>query len=195
MAKVTAPLFSFGASGKLADALVYFPFKGLNVVRSYVVPANPNSAAQQVQRGFMTDAVTEWHDAGYNDLDRSAWNRYAGVLGPGLSGFNAFTREHINEQVAGGTWTRMATGVISAITGTSFQFNITKVSAGLVPDILWGVSPTFMPNTQVLVDQTANDWEVTVTGLTGSTLHYFFVDVGVAAATFGRTGIYTVRTT
>src|SRR3989304_5419175 len=44
MAKLKAPLLSFGASGKLADTLVYFPWKGLAVVRSYVIPANPNTA-------------------------------------------------------------------------------------------------------------------------------------------------------
>src|SRR3972149_2455449 len=38
MAKLKAPLLSFGASGKLADTLVYFPWKGLAVVRSYVIP-------------------------------------------------------------------------------------------------------------------------------------------------------------
>jgi len=41
MAKVNAPLFSFNASGKLANSLVYFAWKGLDVVRSYIVPANP----------------------------------------------------------------------------------------------------------------------------------------------------------
>src|SRR3989304_1243517 len=57
MAKLKAPLLSFGASGKLADTLVYFPWKGLAVVRSYVIPANPNSAGQQTQRGIPTGAV------------------------------------------------------------------------------------------------------------------------------------------
>ncbi|KKL48983.1 hypothetical protein LCGC14_2320030, partial [marine sediment metagenome] len=187
--------FSFNASGQLAKALVYFPFKGLDVVRSYVVPANPNSAAQQTQRGHMTDAVDEWHTAGYTDEDRSAWNRLAGTLGAGLSGFNAMVRSFINEEVAGGIWTREADAVISAVGAAGFTVNITKVSAGLVPLIRWGVSPTFMPNNQVFVDQTGNDWESVLAGLNASTLYYFTVDVGVAGATFGRMGIYTQRTT
>ncbi len=195
MAKVDAPLFSFNASGQLAKALVYFPFKGLNVVRSYVVPANPNSSAQQTQRGHMGDAVDEWHNAGYTDEDRSAWNRLAGTLGAGLSGFNAMVRAFINEEVLGGTWTREADVVISAVGANGFQVNMTKVSAGLVPTIRYGVSPTFMPNTAVLVDQTGNDWEVTLAALTSATLYYFTIDVGAAGATFGRVGIYAQRTT
>ncbi len=195
MAKVTAPLFSFGASGQLAKALVYFPFKGLDVVRSYVVPANPNSSAQQTQRGFMTAAVAEWHAAGYTDDDRSAWNRYAGVLGPGLSGFNAFVREYIEENVAGGTWTRQANVVISLVTDTTMRVEVDKVSGGDAPQLHYGVSPTFMPNLSVMVDQTGNVWRADLTGLTPSTLYNFFIDVGAAGVDFGRLGINTQRTT
>lgn len=50
MAKVTGPLYSMSASGKLADAMVYFGWKGINVVRGWVKPSNPQSAAQGNQR-------------------------------------------------------------------------------------------------------------------------------------------------
>jgi hypothetical protein len=50
MAKVTGPLYSMSASGKLADAMVYFGWKGLNVVRGWVKPANPQRASQGDQR-------------------------------------------------------------------------------------------------------------------------------------------------
>lgn len=194
MAKVLAPLFSFGASGKLANALVYFPFKGLNVVRSYVVPANPNTAAQQTQRGYLSDGVDEWHDAGYTDLDRGAWNRLAGTLAAGLSGFNAFIRSFIDERVAGGTWERQADVLISAVGADTFQVNETKLSGGNAPVVRYGVSPTFMPNTEVMVDQTGNDWEAVLTALGSDTLYYFTIDVGAAGVDFGRVGIYTQRT-
>jgi hypothetical protein len=61
MAKVNAPLFSFNAAGKIAKALVYFGWKGLDVVRSYVIPANPKTAAQVTQRGYLTEAVAKIH--------------------------------------------------------------------------------------------------------------------------------------
>lgn len=61
MAKVLAPLFSFKASGKLANALVYFNWKGLNVIRSYVIPSNPQTGAQDIQRDFFRKAVAKIH--------------------------------------------------------------------------------------------------------------------------------------
>ena len=53
MAKVTAPLFSLGASGKIGDAIVYFTWKGRNVVRQFLVPANPQSTGQGDRRIIM----------------------------------------------------------------------------------------------------------------------------------------------
>lgn len=50
MAKVTGPLMSISASGKLADSLVFFASKGRNVVRQWLKPANPMSANQGDQR-------------------------------------------------------------------------------------------------------------------------------------------------
>lgn len=50
MAKVTGPLMSMSATGKLANAIVYFPWKGLHVVREWLKPANPQSGAQGDQR-------------------------------------------------------------------------------------------------------------------------------------------------
>lgn len=46
MAKVTGPLMSMSASGKLADAIVFFSWKGTNVVRQWLKPSNPQSADQ-----------------------------------------------------------------------------------------------------------------------------------------------------
>lgn len=53
MAKVTGPLMSMSASGKLADAIVFFTWKGRNVVRQYLIPSNPKSTAQGDQRIFI----------------------------------------------------------------------------------------------------------------------------------------------
>jgi len=50
MAKVYMPLMSAQASGKLADAMVHFYWKGLNVVRQYVIPTNPQSIDQKLAR-------------------------------------------------------------------------------------------------------------------------------------------------
>jgi len=46
MAKVTGPLMSMTASGKIADTIVFFSWKGIATVRQWLVPANPQSADQ-----------------------------------------------------------------------------------------------------------------------------------------------------
>lgn len=46
MAKVTMPLLSGSASGKLANAMVFFSWKGIAVVRQWLKPANPQVPAQ-----------------------------------------------------------------------------------------------------------------------------------------------------
>ena len=53
MAKVTGPLMSMSASGKLADAIVFSIWKGQAYVRQWLVPANPQSAAQGNQRTML----------------------------------------------------------------------------------------------------------------------------------------------
>ena len=46
MAKVTGPLFSLDARGKLGSALVFIGWKGIKSVRQWLKPANPQSASQ-----------------------------------------------------------------------------------------------------------------------------------------------------
>ena len=53
MAKVTAPLMSMSASGKIADAIVFFTWKGRNVVRQWLKPSNPEASDQGDRRIIM----------------------------------------------------------------------------------------------------------------------------------------------
>lgn len=46
MAKVTGPLHSDDARGKLASALVFMGWKGIKTVRAFVIPANPKDPDQ-----------------------------------------------------------------------------------------------------------------------------------------------------
>lgn len=50
MAKVTMPLLSTEARGKIANAIVFFPWKGRNIVRRWLIPANPQSVDQMTAR-------------------------------------------------------------------------------------------------------------------------------------------------
>jgi len=46
MAKLTGPLFSLDARGKLGKSLVFIGWKGIKTVRQWLKPANPKSANQ-----------------------------------------------------------------------------------------------------------------------------------------------------
>jgi len=97
MAKVKAPLLSFSASGQIAETLVYFTWKGLNAVRQYVIPSNPNTALQQTQRGYMTAAVAKVHAAivrATHPLDQADISAYAL-----LASLRATPRTWFNEAV------------------------------------------------------------------------------------------------
>jgi len=50
MAKVTGPLMSMSASGKLGDSIVFSIWKGNAYVRQFVVPSNPQTGDQGDQR-------------------------------------------------------------------------------------------------------------------------------------------------
>jgi len=194
MAKATAPLFSFTARGALAKALVYFPWKGINCVRQYVIPTNPQTDLQTSQRNKLTAAVTAFHAASYTTLDLSAWTRFAGTLAKVMTGFNAMCRAHINEAVAGGTWEAMSDVRASAVVTTGFNVDISKASGGNAPVLRWGTRATYMPNNVSMGDLTGDEWEEDVTGMEADTDVYYTVDVGAAGTDFGRVGIYKQRT-
>lgn len=195
MAKVKAPLFSFSASGKLADALVYFPWKGIQSVREYVMPANPKTEPQKAQRALMTAAVAEWHGAAYTTLDRSAWRVYSGVLVKIMAGFNAMVREHIKEAIKGNTWERIHNARTALVLANSFDILVTKAEGGNVPTIHWGVSKLYMPNSQGIGADGVDEWRTTIAGLIANTGYFFYLDVGTSPTDYGRTGIYYQRTT
>ena len=54
MARTTAPLLSWSASGQIAQTQVYSRWKGRGYVRRYVIPANPNTVSQQSTRNVFS---------------------------------------------------------------------------------------------------------------------------------------------
>lgn len=93
MAKLTGPLMSFGARGKLGGSLVYSAWKGVNTVRQLVTPANPNTTAQIAQRTRMASIVAAWRNTDLSSAIRTAWNKLAQLTGNPVSGFNQFTSQ------------------------------------------------------------------------------------------------------
>ncbi|MBA7581612.1 hypothetical protein ES708_23518 [subsurface metagenome] len=107
MAKLKAPLMSLGASGALGKAIVFFNWKGLDVVREYVVPANPKTDPQNLQRGYMIACVTLIHavqsvpvdpfDAG----DVMAYSLLGSLEATPRTWFNTIVRQWLKQKVAG----------------------------------------------------------------------------------------------
>lgn len=194
MAKLILPLGASSASGQLGKAWVYFSWKGLNLVRTLVVPSNPNTADQQTQRGYFTTAVNTYHGTEYTAVDIASWRRRALQIGRVMTYFNAIVREHINCLVTGDTWHAAWDGRVSAVLGTSFTFKL-KSAADQTAFVYWGTTPGYMPTA------IAGGWAVgppaeytfPLIGLPANTPIYFTCRA-TAGAQQQPTGIYLQKT-
>lgn len=106
MAKLTGPLLSFGATGKIADAMVMGSWRGIKYARSYVVPANPRTTAQQANRTRFALLREMWKLA--PPTVQAPWNAFA--TGRPFLGFNKFVGE--NNRLLNGE-TDFAQGIMS----------------------------------------------------------------------------------
>ncbi len=91
MTVLTAPLFSFSARGKLAKALVFADWRGVQYVRRYVIPGNPQSVAQTLTRDIFATMEAMWKTGG--PLMRACFDRYA--TGQQFVGRNAYLGQNI----------------------------------------------------------------------------------------------------
>lgn len=192
MAKVKGPLFSLSASGQIAKTLVYGDWKGIDVVRKYVIPANPNTAGQQTQRGIFAAAVEDWHTDGFTAIDVAAWNLYALALKVAQSGFNVLVKLKVVCAVAAKTWIPLVNCLVTAIGAAGAQINITG-TVGSTIKLMWGTSKTSMFNEESMADN-VGDYEVTLVACSPLTTYYFYIkDTDVVDT--ARTGIYSFKTT
>lgn len=91
MAKTTAPLLSMGASGTIGKTLVHASWKGRKYARQHVVPANPNTSAQQAVRG-----VFSWLNLVYRQaptIFTDIWTLYA--KGQVLTARNGLIKQNV----------------------------------------------------------------------------------------------------
>ena len=182
MAKVTAPLMSFGARGKLADSLVYFPWKGINAVRQYVIPTNPKTALQITQRGYLTNIVDRIHAAqaaaanALNAVDVAAYALWASIFPTPRTWFNQACKNGVDQQVAGKGYTAYRGGVVTpgvdelTVTVYSDQIAAGHITAGT---FYYGTSKTALIHSETaiatLVD---NKMHAVITGLTTGVKYY-----------------------
>lgn len=74
MAKVILPLGSQAARGKVSS-WIYNTWRGLNTVKSFAVPTNPQSTRQLLTRGYLTTLSRAW--AGLTAGQRADWATWA----------------------------------------------------------------------------------------------------------------------
>jgi hypothetical protein len=60
MARTTAPLLGFNATGQIAKTMVYGTWRGVKYARRYVIPGNPQTAAQQTTRTTFATLREMW---------------------------------------------------------------------------------------------------------------------------------------
>jgi hypothetical protein len=88
MGKLTSGILG-PVSGKVAG-VVGGRWKDKQYLRGYSIPANPNTAKQQTQRGKLADCV-----AFCKTLTGPIFNEFYDKFLPGMSGFNAFIKANI----------------------------------------------------------------------------------------------------
>ena len=91
MAKLTAPLLSFSASGTIAGVQTYSKWKGINYVRQRVDPANPNTAEQISTRSVFSFLMASYKVA--DSIFQEPWKAYA--QGKPLTDRNAFAKFNV----------------------------------------------------------------------------------------------------
>lgn len=155
MAKLKAPLLSLGASGAIGKALVFFNWKGLDVVREYVIPSNPQTKPQTDQRDLLTAAVKAIHDAQalavgpLDSTDISAYGLWAVRVKAATTWFNQVVRNWLDVSIDGKTPSIYRSGVTAPGVKLlhpsllSDEINGTDITAG---HFFYGTSPSALVN-------------------------------------------------
>lgn len=91
MAKVTAPLLSFGGAGQIGKTMVASTWRGVKYVRQYVKPGNPNTVAQQTVRSTFAYLREAWKLA--PGAVTETWDAFA--KGRPFTGMNKFVGENV----------------------------------------------------------------------------------------------------
>jgi len=196
MAKLKAPLMSLGASGQLGKALVFFPWKGLNVVREHVVPANPKTTLQTAQRARLTAAVLDVHQAQgtsppLDATDVTAYALLASTIKAATTWFNTLVKQLIEQAIAGldpVVW--RASTITPAANQITFVLLPTHTSPTTVT-CKYGTSKTALVNSVAAAEAPAGTWTAVIAGLTDDVKYYFQMKPTAPAGVVGaNSGIY-----
>lgn len=162
MSRVTLSALLSDARNKIGD-VVFTKWKGRNVVRTRVVPANPNSTAQQQQRTAFTICVESWQSL--ISAIKSAWNTYGSSQQ--ISGFNAFMSANVADERTD-DWKELTPpsttvgrpGTLTAATGTN---------SGEI-DLSWTLGDAASGDQLVVAYRKTEESELTISEPSGSTM-------------------------
>lgn len=198
MAKLKAPLMSLGASGALGKAIVYFGWKGLDVVREYVVPANPKTTLQQTQRGYMTRAVAYIHSVQARAIDPmaaadiAAYALWGSIFPTPRTWFNQCVKNAIDQYKNGNN----ADYCCAMVTTPAALQIIVRANpqgdpaATTTYNVHWGTSKTALINTQSIT-RAQLQAGIAITGMPAATKIYLQLRSSAPAGSVGaRSGIY-----
>jgi len=196
LAKLKGPLFSLGAAGAIGEALVYFGWKGLNVVREYVIPANPKTDAQNTQRGYLTEAVEYVHNAQSTPTDPltaadiSAYALLGSIHPTPRTWFNEVIKQWIDQKVASLTPVIWRDGETAEQPGQLLT-SIRRFSGVPTASTFWyGTSKTALIYSKAATVADPRHF-TTITGLTKGVKYYWQLRPTAPAGVVGsNSGIY-----
>lgn len=186
MAKPTGPFLSLGASGSVAKTIVASKWKGRPYIRQHVIPANPNTVAQQSTRNAFRVAGEIYKLA--PTLFTAPWELFA--TGQVLTGRNAFTGRYIFDNRGAADLSAMvfspgakggivAAGIAAAATAGGTDVTLTAPSLPVGWTITAGIAAVIRdgdPDTTLLTQVTAaqdlvTPYVIQITGLTAAQLY------------------------
>lgn len=186
MAKITAPLLSFGGAGTIGKAVTFASWRGTAYARQRVVPANPQTVAQTATRTVFTSGSQLWKLA--PALLKAPWDRFA--AGQPLLGRNAFIGRFVTDQRGEADLTGMAFSpgakggtppTSISLTPGSGQIQVDFVNPAPPPGwtlesavaaAILDQDPSAMTDFKVTADEDdVSQAQVTLTGLTSSVLY------------------------
>lgn len=196
MAKLKAPLMSLGATGQLGKALVFFNWKGLDVVREYVIPSNPRTSGQTTQRGYVTTVVAKIHSYQglaanpLSALDVSAYALWASVVQRATTWFNQMVRNLVDQLVAGKTGEAVTDGTTTP-GASQLAVSVFDTDGNITAGNFWyGTSKTALVNSEAGA-LAAGEFTATIASLTAGVKYFWqFRPTTPAGAVGANSGIY-----
>ena len=127
MSRVSAPLFSLSAAGRLGRSLQYQRGKTGAIARASQPPSSFPSAAQTAQQSRYAAAAAAWGDPPFEGLARESWTNAAPLLGTRFNGYNAWLHVALTDTPDGVIEDPIKHFTFTSITATEVRWQILAV--------------------------------------------------------------------